>query len=44
VHAATAYVYDWLVALYTQAIDNIGYQHPHDMTMDDRKALQGLLA
>ena len=44
VHAATAYVYDWLVALYTQAIDNVGYQHPHDMTMEDRKVLQGLLA
>ncbi|UYM55898.1 virulence factor SrfC family protein [Leclercia adecarboxylata] len=44
VHAATAYVYDWLVALYTQAIDNIGYQHPHDITHDDRRALQALLA
>ncbi|HCH38861.1 MAG TPA: virulence effector SrfC, partial [Enterobacter sp.] len=44
VHAATAYVYDWLVALYTQAIDNIGYQHPHDITHDDRRALQVLLA
>jgi len=44
VHAATAYVYDWLVALYTQAIENIGYQHPHDITMADRQALQSLLA
>ncbi|MBZ0059660.1 MULTISPECIES: virulence factor SrfC family protein [unclassified Leclercia] len=44
VHAATAYVYDWLVALYTQAIDNIGYQHPHDLTQEDRRQLQGLLA
>lgn len=43
VHAATAYVYDWLVALYTQAIENIGYQHPHDMTMDDRRQLHSLL-
>ena len=43
VHAATAYVYDWLVALYTQAIENIGYQHPHDVTMDDRQRLKAIL-
>jgi len=30
--------------LYTQAIENIGYQHPHDITMADRQALQSLLA
>ncbi|MCU6671662.1 virulence factor SrfC family protein [Enterobacteriaceae bacterium H4N4] len=43
VHAATAYVYDWLVALYTQAIENIGYQHPHDVTLEDRQRLKAIL-
>lgn len=43
VHAATAYVYDWLVALYTQAIENVGYQHPHDVTLGDRQRLQAIL-
>jgi len=43
VHAATAYVYDWLVALYTQAIENVGYQHPHDVTLDDRQRLKAIL-
>ncbi|WP_370971920.1 virulence factor SrfC family protein [Enterobacter wuhouensis] len=43
VHAATAYVYDWLVALYSRAIENIDYQHPHDVQPAARKALQALL-
>jgi len=43
VHAATAYVYDWLVALYSRAIENIDYQHPHDVQPDARQALQALL-
>jgi hypothetical protein len=43
VHAATAYVYDWLVALYTRAIENIDYQHPHDIQQTARQALQTIL-
>lgn len=43
VHAATVYVYDWLVALYTRAIENIGYQHPHDIQPAERQALQTIL-
>lgn len=43
VHAATVYVYDWLVALYTRAIENIGYQHPHDIQPGARQALQTIL-
>ncbi|WP_371975198.1 virulence factor SrfC family protein [Lelliottia nimipressuralis] len=43
VHAATVYVYDWLVALYTRAIENIGYQHPHDIQPAARQALQSIL-
>lgn len=43
VHAATVYVYDWLVALYTRAIENIGYQHPHDIQPGARQALQSIL-
>jgi hypothetical protein len=43
VHAATAYVYDWLVALYSRAIENIDYQHPHDVQHDARQALHALL-
>jgi hypothetical protein len=43
VHAATAYVYDWLVALYTQACENIGYQHPHDVTPAARQQLKAIL-
>lgn len=30
VHAATHYVYDWLIALWTRAVENIGYRHPLD--------------
>ena len=43
VHAATAYVYDWLVALYSRAIENIDYQHPHDVQPDARRALRALI-
>ena len=43
VHAATAYVYDWLVALYSRAIENIDYQHPHDVQPDARQALRALI-
>ena len=43
VHAATAYVYDWLVALYSRAIENIDYQHPHDIQPDARQALRALI-
>lgn len=43
VHAATAYVYDWLVALYTRAIENIGFQHPLDITPAARRALLSAL-
>ncbi|WP_436859414.1 virulence factor SrfC family protein [Citrobacter tructae] len=44
VHAASRYVYDWLVALYTRANENKGYQHPQDVTDADKKALNALLA
>lgn len=44
VHAASRYVYDWLVALYTRATENKGYQHPQDVTEADQKALNALLA
>jgi len=43
VHAATVYVYDWLVALYSRAIENIDYQHPHDVQPDARQALRALI-
>lgn len=43
VHAATVYVYDWLVALYSRAIHNIDYQHPHDVQPAARKQLQAIL-
>ncbi|WP_256937098.1 virulence factor SrfC family protein, partial [Enterobacter chuandaensis] len=43
VHAATAYVYDWLVALYSRAIENIDYQNPHDVQPDARRALRALI-
>ncbi|EPJ5576727.1 virulence effector SrfC [Citrobacter farmeri] len=43
VHAASRYVYDWLVALYTRATENKEYQHPQDVTQADRKALSALL-
>ncbi|WP_437891227.1 virulence factor SrfC family protein [Phytobacter sp. V91] len=43
VHAATRYVYDWLVALYTRAIENMGYSHPMDVSPAARKKLKTLL-
>lgn len=43
VHAATRYVYDWLVALYTRAIENIGYEHPLDIKPADRQALAKII-
>jgi len=43
VHAATRYVYDWLVALYHRATENIGYSHPLDISPAARKKLKTLL-
>ncbi|MGP3591884.1 virulence factor SrfC family protein [Vagococcus sp. WN89Y] len=43
VHAATRYVYDWLVALYNRALENIGYHHPQDVSPAARKKLNALL-
>ncbi|MGY5957028.1 virulence factor SrfC family protein [Kosakonia sp. BK9b] len=43
VHAATRYVYDWLVALYHRATENIGYVHPLDVPAAARKKLKTLL-
>lgn len=37
------YVYDWLVALYTRAVENIDYRHPHDLSDDCRQSLRALL-
>lgn len=44
VHAASRYVYDWLVALYTRANENKGYQHPRDVTDADKKRLRECLS
>lgn len=38
-----SYVYDWLVALYARAIENIGYRHPHDISDLHREKLRELL-
>lgn len=43
VHAASRYVYDWLVALYTLANENAGYRHPQDITDVDREQLIALI-
>lgn len=43
-HGASRYVYDWLVALYTRANENVGYQHPQDVTEADKKRLDTLLS
>jgi hypothetical protein len=43
VHAATRYVYDWLVALYSRAVENMGYAHPLDVPVTARKKLKTLL-
>ncbi|WP_435930346.1 virulence factor SrfC family protein [Dryocola sp. BD613] len=39
-----SYVYDWLVALYARAIENIGYRHPHDISDLHREKLRELLS
>lgn len=44
VHAASRYVYDWLVALYTRAQENNGFSHPHEVTPEDKNALNTLLS
>ncbi|HEY3985863.1 virulence factor SrfC family protein [Cedecea sp.] len=38
-----SYVYDWLVALYTRATENIGYQNPLDINEKQRQTLLKLL-
>lgn len=43
VHAATRYVYDWLVALYHRAIENMEYRNPLDLPVSGRKQLKALL-
>ncbi|MCU6183764.1 virulence effector SrfC [Citrobacter cronae] len=43
-HGASRYVYDWLVALYTRANENVGYQHPQDVNEVDKKRLDALLS
>lgn len=40
VHAATRYVYDWLVALYTRATENKGYQPAQALSAVDRQQLR----
>ncbi|MGB7799608.1 virulence factor SrfC family protein [Buttiauxella sp.] len=39
----TLYVYDWLVALYTRALENIGYRHPQDVSDAQRARLKAIL-
>ncbi|MCT4716972.1 virulence factor SrfC family protein [Enterobacteriaceae bacterium H18W14] len=39
-----SYVYDWLVALYARAVENIGYRHPHDVSDLHREKLRELLS
>lgn len=43
VHAATRYVYDWLVALFTRATEAPDYRHPLDVSPEDRAKLSALL-
>lgn len=43
VHAATNYVYDWLVALWTRAMENVGYHHPLDVSPQAGQMLRTLL-
>lgn len=43
VRGNTLYVYDWLVALYTRAVENIGYRHPQDVTDAQRARLRGIV-
>ena len=42
-HAATRYVYDWLVALFTRATEAPDYQHPLDIPPAVRARLAALL-
>ncbi|WP_226570428.1 virulence factor SrfC family protein [Mangrovibacter yixingensis] len=44
VHAATHYVYDWLVALYQCALENRDYARPGDLNKTQRKALVTLVS
>lgn len=43
VHAATNYVYDWLVALWTRAVENVSYRHPLDVSPEAGQMLRTLL-
>lgn len=43
VHAATNYVYDWLVALWTRAVENVSYRHPLDVSPEAGHMLRTLL-
>lgn len=43
VHAATHYVYDWLVALWTRAVENVSYRHPLDVSPEAGQMLRTLL-
>lgn len=42
-HAATRYVYDWLVALFTRATEAPDYRHPQDISAESRAQLIALL-
>jgi hypothetical protein len=42
-HAATRYVYDWLVALFTRATEAPDYRHPLDLSPASRAKLTALL-
>jgi hypothetical protein len=42
-HAATRYVYDWLVALFTRATEAPDYCHPLDVSPEARAKLTALL-
>lgn len=42
-HAATRYVYDWLVALFTRATEAPDYRHPQDVPAEARARLSRLL-
>ncbi|MCS2167366.1 virulence factor SrfC family protein [Scandinavium manionii] len=42
-HAATRYVYDWLVALFTRATEAADYRHPLDLSPEARAQLNTLL-
>lgn len=44
VRGNASYVYDWLVALYARAVENIGYRHPHDVSDAQREKLREILS